>query len=104
MRKKKTRSTSADRIIAAIESAAGEIVSANDARATGVRQADAAICNQGSATIGEAASFIGCSKRTVCRLMDAGKLGFTRGGKVRKVPRIELSRYLERGFVPATDS
>ncbi len=62
-----------------------------------------AIVTDGAASIAEAAKFLGVSQRTVSRLMDSGQIGFTRGGKVRKIPRRELIDYLARGFVPARE-
>jgi len=56
---------------------------------------------KGLMTIPQAAKFLKVSRRTVQRLIEKGKLGYTRGGRVRRIARVELERYSAVGYVPA---
>lgn len=60
------------------------------------------VCRDGVFTKDEAAEAMGISVRTLDRLLDDRKIPYTRAGKVRKIPRIAVMRYLAANLVEAT--
>jgi len=60
--------------------------------------------DDGAVSIEEAATILSTSERSIRRWMERGVLGFTKTGRIRKLSRVELIRFLEKEYQPAKPS
>lgn len=54
---------------------------------------------EGLMDVAEAGEFLGVSRMTLYRLMDAGKLGYVKIGRARRIPKRALVELAEQNWI-----
>lgn len=62
---------------------------------------NSATFDEGLLSVTQAAHYMGITRPTVYRLMEAGELPFTRVGRCRRIPKRSIINYLQRNMRPA---
>jgi excisionase family DNA binding protein len=62
---------------------------------------DAAVVDDGFATVPEAARFLGLSRAKIYQIMDGGQLTYAKFGRSRRIPRRALHEYARKCLVGA---